>query len=218
MFNNTTTNLLMVNCNYKHFSGFFGALYSKIAFMFFCNVLNIINILMFYGIIWFEHFGSDKKRTLMNKIVSLLCCNAAFSMSVNFFVDFSTYLLGPLNHHLCFIFQLFRNVIALNTLLLLNTLIITKYVFIFWLKNPASVEDDFWALFMGLNIVLISVVFKFSVLFLPQKYSLYYYACADLDPTISVNFINIFSALFLLIFWRQKFQSWAKRFCTKFWR
>jgi len=185
MLKNTTTDLitLQVKCDdYKKFCGFFSTFYTKIAFISFCDLLNITNIFMFYGIIWYERFGTDNRRTLMNKIVSLLCCNAAFSMTVNFFIDFSTYFLGPLNHHLCFFFQVFRNVIVLNSLLFLDALIITKYVLIFWLKNPASVKDDFWAFFIGLTIVLLSVVFNFSVLFLPQKFSLYYYACADLDP------------------------------------
>ena len=184
MFHNTTTNLtVLVKCDYEHFCGFFSAFYTKITFISFCNVLNIINILIFYGIVWYERFGTDNRRTsLKNKIISLLCSNAIFSMSVNFFVDFSTYFLGPLNQHLCFFFQLFRNIIALNTLLFLNALIVTKYVLIFCLKNPAAVRDDFWHLFIGLTTVILSTVNKFSSLSLPQKYSLYYYACADLDP------------------------------------
>ena len=182
MLNNTTTDLLQVNCDYKHFCGFFGAFNTKIAFISFCDVLNITNIFMFCGIIWYERFGTDNRRTLMNKIVSLICCNATFSMSVNFFVDFSTYFLGPLNQHLCFFFQVFRNVIVLNSLAFLDALIISKYILIFWLKNPASVKDDFWAFFIGLITVLLSVVLNYSVLSLPQQYSLYYYACADLDP------------------------------------
>ena len=184
MFHNTTTNLtVLVKCDYEHFCGFFSAFYTKITFISFCNVLNIINILIFYGIVWYERFGTDNRRTsLKNKIISLLCSNAIFSMSVNFFVDFSTYFLGPLNQHLCFFFQLFRNIIALNTLLFLNALIVTKYVLIFCLKNPAAVRDDFWHLFIGLTTVILSTVNKFSSRSLPQKYSLYYYACADLDP------------------------------------
>jgi hypothetical protein len=32
------------------------------------------------------------------------------------------------------------------------------------------------------------------------------------------HFHQHFLSAFLLIFWRQNFQSWAKHFCTKFWR
>ncbi len=33
-------------------------------------LLSILNFLLLYGIIWFERFGSDQKRTLMNELLS----------------------------------------------------------------------------------------------------------------------------------------------------
>jgi hypothetical protein len=41
----------------------------KIFLVFISFILTIINILLPYGIIWYERFGTDNKRTLMNKLV-----------------------------------------------------------------------------------------------------------------------------------------------------
>ena len=36
-------------------------------------VLTVINMLMAYGVIWYDRYGIDMKRTLMNKLVTSIC-------------------------------------------------------------------------------------------------------------------------------------------------
>jgi hypothetical protein len=55
------------------FSGLLENRASKI-FSIILSLLTIpVIIAMFYGIVWYERFGSDNKRTLMNKLIAALC-------------------------------------------------------------------------------------------------------------------------------------------------
>ena len=36
-------------------------------------IVSLLSILALYSIIWFEHFGNDSKRTIVNQMVSGVC-------------------------------------------------------------------------------------------------------------------------------------------------
>jgi hypothetical protein len=46
----------------------------------------------------------------------------------------------------------------------LNCIVVSKYIFIFWMKNPGSVHDDFWHVFISMW------AFGFSCIFSLIKY------------------------------------------------
>jgi len=49
-------------------------------------------------------------------------------------------------------------------------------------------------------VVLFSCIFNFSLLFLPQKYSFYYYACADINPAVNQHLKkNLFAQIEILL-------------------
>ena len=108
---------------------------------------------MAYGIIWYEHFGSDKKRTLLNKFVSSLCWACIEWLLIIQIFEIVCYIVGPMPDFICFVQLLLRNAIPLQLLLFMNGIAITRYIFIFWLKNPAAFKDDFWSFFLNVWIV-----------------------------------------------------------------
>ena len=57
----------------KFFRDLFEEKTTKVISVVFATVGIFFLIPLTYGIIWYEHFGSDKKRTLLNKFVSSLC-------------------------------------------------------------------------------------------------------------------------------------------------
>ena len=65
---------------------------------------------------------------------------------------------------------------------LLNSIVVACYFFIFWLKNPASLDDDFWGTIIGIYAAVFSLIANTTLMLVPQRYSIFYYACADLDP------------------------------------
>jgi hypothetical protein len=51
-----------------------------------------------------------------------------------------------------------RRIIIFNLNILLFAMTFIRYIFIFWLKNPAAFHDDFWLLFINLWSILFGVV------------------------------------------------------------
>ena len=71
--------LALLAANYSRSDGddFFGEIYltrpSKIVILVLSLILTPINVVLLYSVIWFERFGSDLKRTLVNQAVSSMC-------------------------------------------------------------------------------------------------------------------------------------------------
>ena len=55
----------------------------------------------FYSIIWYEHFGSDKKRTIINKLVSSICLNAIEWNLATQTIFVARFIYGPLPAAAC---------------------------------------------------------------------------------------------------------------------
>jgi hypothetical protein len=62
---------------FGHKEGFYVGLmadnFPKVSSNVFSIVSTLFSLLAFYGIIWFERFGSDEKRTLINMLTSSVC-------------------------------------------------------------------------------------------------------------------------------------------------
>jgi hypothetical protein len=144
---------------------------------------NAVSSLLMYSIIWYEHFGADSKRILTNKIVSMICWNGMVAGQFLYLSDTGFYLFGPLPKWLCYFFSFFRLVIKTNFLMFLNAIIISKYVFIFWMKNPGSLNDDFWSFFISLWTVGFSCIFNFVRTFQPQLHIILDYICQGVNPS-----------------------------------
>jgi hypothetical protein len=49
---------------------------------FFSTFLTLVDIVLLYGIIWYERFGRDQPRTLINQQVASICWSAIFWMAL----------------------------------------------------------------------------------------------------------------------------------------
>jgi len=99
------------------------------------------------GIIWFEKFGSDNKRTLINRLVSSVCWTFIQYVAIVLVVDIIRHLLGPLPNALCFAQVILRSSASSDLLLFYDAIISIRFVYIFVLKNPAAFHDEFWIRF-----------------------------------------------------------------------
>ena len=158
---------------------------TKLIFFFCSFVLIIFGIPGFYCIIWFEKYGNDNKRTLLNMFVSLYC------WAVTEFVIFvqipETIRLsfGPLPAFVCGLHAYFRASIVTVMLLYKNASILTRYIFIFWLKNPAAFDDDFWCLFIFIWVHIFSLLFRGTEHFISANMSITYFICTGKEPYIT---------------------------------
>ena len=143
---------------YRFFRYLFEEKTTKVISVVFATVGIIFLIPLTYGIIWYEHFGSDKKRTLLNKFVSSLCWAFMEWFLIIQIFEIVSYIVGPMPDFICLIEVLLRNAIPLQILLFMDGIAVTRYVFIFWLKNPAAFNDDFWSFFLNIWVVGYSLI------------------------------------------------------------
>ena len=146
-------------------------------------ILIILTTPAFYTIIGYEQFGSDKKRTLMNKLVSSICWNGiVFNLTAQ-----SLYVLrfafGPLPSFLCSVIFVVKKTIIINDAMLLNSIALIRYIYIFWLKNPGACREDFWYIFINFWTLGFSFIFELLRLIVPGNQVLEYNLCTGDDPT-----------------------------------
>ncbi len=101
-----------------------------------------------YSIIWYERYGCDLKRTLGNRLVSLMCWVWIESFIITFFFEIVIYSYGQLPSDICALYIYMKNVFAVQGILLLDGIILSRFVLIFYIKNPG--------VFQGLNFYLLS--------------------------------------------------------------
>ena len=129
-------------------------------------LLIIFIVLVCYSIIWYERFGTDNKRTLVNKFVSAICWTGiCWHLTVQVII-LIRFLYRPFNYSTCFWYVLSRRTLTSVSIMFLNAITLSRYIFIFWLKNPAIFNDDFWSRMASLWIVGFCFLVKFVYGFL----------------------------------------------------
>ena len=94
-------------------------------------------------------------------------------------------------------------------LLMFDWIIIVRYLFLFYLKNPTALQDDFWNLFLSLWNVGLCSICQFVYIFSPGKNPINFYMCFGQYPieyqntsvkvNLSLLLIRIFSIVLHLM-------------------
>lgn len=152
-----------------------------------CLAFSLIGILFgppfLYIIIWYEKFGSDQKRTLLNMYVSMYCWEWIKFVLLVQTIETARFLYGPLPHFVCYGQLVLKNSTINNALLYMDARILTRYIYIFRLKNPAAFKDDFWLLFSCLWIQSFTLLFEIVRQLLNEKLASSFYICLGIDST-----------------------------------
>ena len=114
---------------------------------------------LLFAVIWFERFGDDKKRTLLNMFVNMTCWTGIGFIILGQVPEIIIYTSGPLPLLFCQLHSIVRLSIICSMLMFMNAIIVFRFVYIFKLKNPAAFRDDFWCLFVSLWIYMTSFIF-----------------------------------------------------------
>jgi hypothetical protein len=185
---NTSNCSMSVEVKEKCYKELFENSPTKIVVILFSVIFTSFNIILPYGVVWYERFGTDNKRTLMNKLVSNVCWTLIQFVLICQTGDIIRYTIGPFPVYLCTIFQVVRTAMKVQLLLILDIMQITRYIFIFKLKNPSAVHDDFWSSFINLWVFGYGLASSFVTFFVNGRKPLMYYICADMDMTSSMNY------------------------------
>ena len=143
--------------------------------------LSQAEIWLLYGTIWFERSGSDQRRTLINRLFTSLCWTSMVALLMGW-TDIGRYLVGPLPASFCSLQIWIKDSIKTAILLYINAITLSKYVFIFWMRNPTALDDDFWNLVSNLWIVLGSLVVNAVHALLPGPRTLAFHICCGSNP------------------------------------
>ena len=122
-----------------------------------------------YSIIQYEKFGSDNKRTVLNKLAASICWCAILIEILVQIPEWIRYCFGPLPSFFCYLHLVFTNTLAIQVMLIFDAISILRYIFIFWLKNPYSFWDDFWTVFLNLWMFSFSLMSEIIFVILPGK-------------------------------------------------
>ena len=88
----------------------------------------IVGPVALYAVVWFEKFGSDKKRTLVNMLFSMTCWTTmAFCVLVQS-IETLRYIVGPLTKFVCIAHLYVRYTLVLIVAYFLQAILITRYV------------------------------------------------------------------------------------------
>ena len=85
-------------------------------------------------------------------------------------------------------FKLTVSYLIVDTItLLFDAVSVSRFVFIFYLKDPASFQDDFWFLYSSLVIYLFCILFWGTLHFIADFQPVVYYICTGQDSTEAIK-------------------------------
>ena len=205
--------------NQDYFDAVFENRWSKWISIIFSVLGSILSICMICCIIWFEFYGQDVRRTLINRL--FISADYIGVIYVGFYqqLDLLRYMYGPLPQYVCHFTDYSKFAITNQVFLTFAFIMLSRYLFIFCLKNPAGFYDEFWYKFILGWIIIFSWISQIAVYMGPGKQFPNFYICAGINPIADEKFgeknhtfngiIRICSVVIqLLISIRIKYYKW----------
>ena len=148
------------------------------------SLVNIVLVTpLAYSIIWFERFGSDMRRTFMNQTVAAICWNIVFHNTVNVPLEIALTVFGPFGGIFCSVHMILKYSSMFHLISLLLVLILTKYISVFILKNPTSIESNYWTFVINLTVAFLCTLSQFVFTILPGRNPVNIYICMGKNPS-----------------------------------
>jgi hypothetical protein len=148
-----------------------------------CAVNAIIIPILLYSIIWYAKFGSDSKRTFINMMVKQICWTGIEYSCIIQITEILRYIWGPMPKLFCLFKTIARGYNTTEVMLYFDSISLSRYIFIFWLKNPAGFNDEFWCTFIYLWIKGMTKTSNIIFCLLAEHQLINYYICSGIDPT-----------------------------------
>lgn len=139
-------------------------------------------VFILLGVIFYGFYGSNNPQTIINKLLSSFCISLIEYFAGATTVDIIRIIVGPLPKEVCYLTVLVRLVFHTESLLLMNTIMIAKYVLIFVIKNPLAFDVGFWGFYLHLIFKFGSYCFSIFALITQEKKPIYFYMCSGLKP------------------------------------
>ena len=167
---------------------------------------SLLNIFLISGIITFER--NQHYRTLINQLFSSMF-SYGIIWNIIIQIPITIRYLGPcFPDILCSLDIILRNAIFMQILFFLDAVLLCRYIFIFHLKNPTGLQEDFWKLFINMFTISFCILSQVAHFMFPGKRPNMYYVClgefpnkyvsSPVKPNISEMALLIFSFVFYI--------------------
>ena len=116
-------------------------------------------------------------RTLINRLINVeVFYTIAWNLTVQL-VTLVRYLAGPFPDLVCQLEYLIKNTMTLQWILLVDFVLIVRYIFVFKSKNPTAVQDEFWIVFLVIWSIGFGLICQTTYLISPGKMPMTFYFC-----------------------------------------
>ena len=126
--------------NHNSFDELYRNRMSKILSILFSFTTAPFIVALFYGIVWYERYGTDNKRTLINKLVASQCWAFIQYFSVLQIIETITFIVGGSPSFVCFGQVMMKNSYKTQFLLFFDSSIFVQYLFIFFGQKSSSCQ------------------------------------------------------------------------------
>ena len=165
-FNTSTLNVsnYIVNISsteiYDHLYG------NTFSYVIYCIVLGLILFvgpLLCLSIVLYERFGGDRqKRTIMNRLTSIIFTNIAFQSVIWSILRIVRDVFGLLPPHIFRIVTFVPQICVMSTLLFVTELTVFRFLYVVVWRRMKTIEDDFFEVVLTLSTLLIAAFFILS--------------------------------------------------------
>jgi hypothetical protein len=162
---------------------------TKFLFVTFAMLASLINSSLFFFCVWFEKHGADNRQTLINKFAT-----SSYWCAIQYFVfvlpsDMIPFIFGSLPRSVCLALRIIKLANFCQLLLYFDLIAVSRYFYIFVLKNPAAFNDEFWAFFLNIWATMACLITKTAYhLAIPQQ-AIAFYICCGIDPKVD-NYVT----------------------------
>jgi hypothetical protein len=169
-----------------------------------CSILFITPWL--YYMIWYERYGANHRRTLINQFAASHSYYAVFYILVGQSLEVMLTTFGPFGDYACHFQEFLQGVMTFQFLHIFTFIFTVKYFYIFVLRNPSGIDEEFWCFFLNMWSLLISCLTQFVYQFMPGRHPIkFYICCGKFDNLLSsenakINYAQI-CYLSLAVIW-----------------
>ena len=114
-------------------------------------------------------------RTLINQLLSVLIYNVIILPVLLQCLKLYHYSVGSMHWFFCFLDVFLKPIAIMLDFLLLDAMCIVQYMFIFHLKNPNGMQDDFWKRFLIIWVIAFAFLVNVTYYILPGSNPNFYY-------------------------------------------
>jgi hypothetical protein len=151
-------------------------------------------------IIWYERYGDNHRRTLTNQLVASHFYYLVFYNLFGQSLDVAITAFGPFGPQICYVQKFTKGVLTFQLIQLFTSIFTVKYFYIFVLKNPAGVHEEFWCVFINLWTLILSCISEFVYQFLPGRSEIKFYICTGtFDSSLNNEKIKVHRVLICYI-------------------